>query len=74
MLKGFDWGLSRSRPGVIRKTCKETDIEIIDRLSNVDYIHIFIEYLSKYSITASFMTNEINGILRMMPKTALSTS
>jgi len=71
---GFDDGVCRARgPKVIRKTCKRRDVEVIDRLSNVDYIYIFIEYLSKYSITVSFIANELNGILHMMPKATLST-
>lgn len=30
--------------GIIRKTCKELKIEIIDMAVNVDHFHLFMEY------------------------------
>ena len=36
--------------GIIRKTCKEMNIEIIDMAVNVDHVHLFIEYPPKYSV------------------------
>jgi len=34
---------------VIRKTCVELDIEIIDMAINPDHVHIFMKYPPKYS-------------------------
>jgi putative transposase len=45
--------------GIIRKICKEVKIEIIDRAVNVDHVHLFIEYPSKYSV--SFIAKRIKG-------------
>jgi putative transposase len=36
--------------GIIRKTCKEMKIEIIDLAVNVNQVHPFIEYTPKYSV------------------------
>jgi putative transposase len=30
--------------GIIRKTCKDLSIEIIDMAVNVDHVHLFIKY------------------------------
>jgi len=45
--------------GIIRKTCKEVKIEIIDMSMNVDQVHLFIEYPPKYSV--SFIAKKIKG-------------
>ena len=36
---------------IIRKTCKDLNIEIIDMAVNVDHIHFFIKYPPKYSVS-----------------------
>jgi len=36
---------------IIRETCKELDIEIIDMAVNVDHVHLFIKYTPKYSVS-----------------------
>jgi putative transposase len=36
---------------IIRKTCKELDIGIIDMAVNPDHIHLFIRYPPKYSVS-----------------------
>ena len=36
---------------IIRKTCKELDIEVIDMAVNPDYVHIFLKYPPKYSVS-----------------------
>ena len=45
--------------GIIRTTCKEMKIEIIDMAVNVDHVHLFIEYHLKYSV--SFIVKKIKG-------------
>ena len=45
--------------GLIRKTCKEMDIEIIDLAINPDHIHLFIKYPPKYSV--SYIAKIIKG-------------
>ena len=45
--------------GIIRMTCKEMKIEIIDMAVNVDHVHLFIEYPPKYSV--SFIAKKIKG-------------
>ena len=45
--------------GLIRKTCKEMDIKVIDMAVNVDHVHLFIKYPPKYSV--SFIAKKING-------------
>ncbi len=45
--------------GIIRKTCKEMTIEIIDMAVSVDHVHLFIEYPPKYSV--SFIAKRIKG-------------
>ena len=37
--------------GIIRKTCKEHDIKVIDMAVNLDYVHLFIKYPQKYSVS-----------------------
>jgi putative transposase len=36
---------------IIRETCKELDIEIIDLAVSVDHVHLFIKYPPKYSVS-----------------------
>ena len=45
--------------GIIRTTCNEIKIEIIDMAVNVDHVHLFIEYPPKYSV--SFIAKKIKG-------------
>ena len=45
--------------GIIRKTCKEMGIKIIDMALNVEHSHLFIEYPPKYSV--SFIAKKIKG-------------
>ena len=45
--------------GIIRTTCKEMKIEIIDMAVNIDHVHLFIEYPPKYSV--SFIAKKIKG-------------
>jgi len=45
--------------GLIRKTCKEMSIEVIDMAVNVDHVHLFIKYPPKYSV--SFIAKKIKG-------------
>ena len=45
---------------IIRKTCKELDIEIIDMAVNVDHVHLFIKYPPKYSV--SYIAKHIKGV------------
>ena len=35
--------------GIIRKTCNDMDIEVIDMAVNTDHIHLFIKHPPKYS-------------------------
>ena len=44
---------------IIRKTCKEMDIKIIDISVNIDHVHLFIQYPPKYSV--SFIAKKIKG-------------
>ncbi|KAF5415215.1 MAG: hypothetical protein C5S48_06420 [Candidatus Methanogaster sp.] len=45
--------------GIIRTTCKEMKIEIIDMAVNIDHVHLFIGYPPKYSV--SFIAKKIKG-------------
>ena len=36
---------------IIRKTCMELDIEVIDMAVNPDHVHLFIKYPPKYSVS-----------------------
>ena len=42
---------------VVRKTCKDLDIEIIDMAVNVDHVHLFVKHPPKYSM--NYMTKGI---------------
>lgn len=44
---------------IIGKTCVELEIEIIDMVVNLDHVHLFIKYTSKYSV--SFIAKRIKG-------------
>ena len=44
---------------IIRETCKELDIEIIDMAMNVDHVHLFIKYPPKYAV--SWIAKRIKG-------------
>jgi len=44
---------------IMRKTCKELDIEVNDMAVNPDHVHIFIQYPPKYSV--SFIAKKIKG-------------
>ena len=44
---------------IIRETCKELDIEVIDMAVNVDHVHLFIKYPPKYSV--SWIAKRIKG-------------
>jgi putative transposase len=45
--------------GIIRKTCKDLNIEIIDMAVNEDHVHLFIKYPPKYSV--SYIAKRIQG-------------
>ena len=45
--------------GIIRKTCKDLNIEIIDTAVNVDHVHLFVKYPPKYSV--SYIAKRIKG-------------
>ena len=44
---------------IIRKTCRELDIKIIDMSVSSDHIHLFIQYPPKYSV--SFISKGLKG-------------
>jgi len=44
---------------IIRKTCKELDIEVIEMAVNPDHVHLFIKYLPKYSV--SYISKMLKG-------------
>ena len=44
---------------IIRKTCKELDIKIIDMSVSSNHIHLFIQYPPKYSV--SFIAKRLKG-------------
>ena len=44
---------------IIRKTCKELDIEVIYMSVSPDHIHLFIQYPPKYSV--SFIAKRLKG-------------
>ena len=45
--------------GIIRKTCKDLGIEIIDMAVNADHVHLFVKYPPKYSV--SYIAKRIKG-------------
>ena len=44
---------------IIRKTCLELDITIVDMSVNSDHVHLFIQYSPKYSV--SYIAKMIKG-------------
>jgi len=44
---------------IIRETCKESDIEVIDMAMSVDHVHLFIKYPPKCSV--SWIAKRIKG-------------
>ena len=46
--------------GIICKTCREMDIEIIEIAVNPDHVHIFFRYPPKYSL--SYIAKKIKGV------------
>jgi len=46
---------------IIRKTCKDLNIEIIDMAVNVDHVHLFVKYPPKYSV--SYISR--NGVIKV---------
>jgi putative transposase len=44
---------------ILRKTCIELDIEVIDMAVNPDHVHLFIKYPPKYSV--SYISKMIKG-------------
>ena len=44
---------------IMRKTCKELDIKIIDMSESSDHIHLFSQYPPKYSV--SFIAKRLKG-------------
>ena len=57
---GDDWD------AIIRKTCKEFDIEVIDMFVSPDHIRLFIQYPHKYSVSfiAKRLKDRSSRILR----------
>jgi len=51
---------------IIRKTCKELDIKIIDMAVNPDHVHLFIQFPPKYSVSfiAKMLKARTSRILR----------
>ncbi len=45
--------------GLIRSTCAEMDIKIIDIAVNIDHVHLFFQYPPKYSL--SYIAKKIKG-------------
>ena len=45
--------------GIIRKTCKDIGIEIIDMAVNSDHVNLFIKYPPKYSV--GYIAKRIKG-------------
>jgi putative transposase len=52
---------------VIRATCHELDIKIIDISVSPDHVHLFIQYPPKYSV--SFIAKRLKGRSTGCPKT-----
>ena len=57
---------------IIRKTCKEMDIKIIDISVNIDHVHLFIQYPPKYC--RKFYCKEDQRTIKQNIETALPTS
>jgi len=52
--------------GILCKTCKELDIEIIEIAVNPDHVHIFFKYPPKYSL--SFIAKRMKGRTSRIPR------
>jgi putative transposase len=57
--KVLDGEVAEAAEEIIRETCKELDIEIIDMAMNVDHVHVFIKYPPKYSV--SWIAKRLKG-------------
>jgi putative transposase len=55
----LEGGVVEAAEEIIRETCKELDIEIIDMAMNVDHVHLFIKNPPKYSV--SWIAKRIKG-------------
>lgn len=51
--------VAMSAEAIIRKTCIELEIAVIDMAVNPDHVHLFIKYSSKYSV--SYISKMIKG-------------
>jgi putative transposase len=51
--------VSEAAEEIIKETCKELDIEVIDMAVGVDHVHLFIKYPPKYSV--SWIAKRIKG-------------
>ncbi len=51
--------VSEAAEEIIRETCKELAIEVIDMAVGVDHVHLFIKYPPKYSV--SWIAKRIKG-------------
>ncbi|MCZ7362852.1 MAG: IS200/IS605 family transposase [Candidatus Methanoperedens sp.] len=58
--------------GIICKTCKELDIEIIEIAVKPDHVHIFFKYPPKYSL--SFIAKRLKGRTSRDPQERISPS
>jgi putative transposase len=47
---------------IIRETCKEFDIEIIDMAVNVDHVHLFIKNPFRKSVYKTFKKSLIKNV------------
>ncbi len=57
--KVLDGEVAEAAEEIIRETCKELDIEVIDLAVNVDHVHLFIKYPPKYSV--SWIAKRLKG-------------
>jgi putative transposase len=57
--KVLEGEVAEAAEAIIRETCKELDIEIIDMAMNLDHVHLFIKYPPKYSV--SWIAKRIKG-------------
>jgi putative transposase len=57
--KVLEGEIAEAAEELIRETCKELDIEVIDMAVGVDHVHLFIKYPPKYSV--SWIAKRIKG-------------
>lgn len=57
--KVLDGEVAEAAEEIIRETCKELDIEIVDMAVNLDHVHLFIKYPPKYSV--SWIAKRLKG-------------